>query len=212
MGSPFVAGYVAIGAAAGAAVLWLLLPTDVARKFFHEGGPVETVNAVMYAVVIVALIVNRHVVTDRVAWIALMIVAAAFGARELDLHIAWTEMSILKSRFYLGSAPAQQKIAGFLVAGTAIASILYLMVRYCVPTLRGLLRRNPVAVTVAVFFAVLFVSKMLDRSVSILTEDAGIAISAEVRVLVQALEEMLEMVLPAAMVLGLLQRRGERAR
>jgi hypothetical protein len=208
MASPYLSCYVAIGAVLCASLVWLVLPTSQAADLLVEGGLVETATVVMYGVAIFALFWYRSAVSDRLAWAALLIVAVAFGAREMDLHLAWTDISMLKSRFYLGAAPAHQKLAGFLAAATTIAALLYLAARYGAPTLRLLRRQSPYAVTAAVFLATLVVSKMLDRSVSILTEDAGIAISAAAQVLVQSIEEMLELALPALIVLGLLQQRS----
>jgi hypothetical protein len=205
--SPYLSCFVAIGAAVLAGVAWLLLPTSTIAAVVVENGLVEWATVAVYGMAIVVLCWNRRAVSDRRAWAALLVVVLAFAAREMDLHVAWTGISTLKVRFYLGDAPLHQKIIGFLAAAATGVALLYLVVRQGMPTLRRLRQQNPYAITTVVFFGTLVVSKMLDRSFSVLTEDYGVAISESVRVLVQATEEMLELALPALIALGVLQGR-----
>lgn len=162
----------------------------------------ENATIALYGLALLALGLHRAAVSSKRTWAAVLVVATAFAARELDQHAAWTDYSVLKLSFYLGVAPAQQKLTACLAVAAFFAALAYLAVQRGRETLGLLKAGDPLALTVAVFLATLVLSKMLDRSVSILAADAGVSISLATEVLVVALEEMLELTLPLLLLVG----------
>jgi hypothetical protein len=72
-------------------------------------------------------------------------------------------------------------------------------------------RRDPVAVTVGLFFVVLLLAKTLDRSVGLLVDDLQVAVPLHWKALRTAFEEWFELALSMLVLLGLCQHRAERA-
>lgn len=190
--------------------LWLWAPRDRMLGWLAEGGVVEVLTQALYFTLAPALLWLR--VGDRQhlrTWCALAVVVAGFGAREADLHTAWTAKSVLKLSFYFGDAPWGQKVlAGFVVAAVATAAA-HILLRCHRAFWLSLKQRQPVAATLLVFVLTLVASKILDRSVDILAEDFGVVLLQSTRALMTALEELLELSLPVLAGLALAQyRRG----
>lgn len=204
---PLFAGLVPLGALLCATLGWLVLPVPTTAGLVEEGGPIETATWAAYGLALLALGLHREVATDRRSWAAVLVVATALAARELDQHVAWTDYSVLKVSFYLGAAPVGQKIVASLFVFGFLAALAYLLVKRGAAMRTALRQRDPCAVTVTVFLATLLVSKMLDRSVSLLVQDLGVSVTLAARVLVQAIEEMLELALPLLLLVGCLQQR-----
>jgi hypothetical protein len=118
-------------------------------------------------------------------------------------------MSALKVSFYLGSAPLQQKLGGLAVLLPVVLAFAYLGLRHGGAVLQGLRRRDPVAVTVAVFLITIVLSKLIDRSENVLLEDYGYRFEEWMSGLRAALEESLELCLPVLVWVGVLQRRAQ---
>jgi hypothetical protein len=185
-----------LAAAFAALVLWWLLPTDEVRRLTAEGGPVERPTEWLWfamAAVVAAAASSR---LDAASRAALVVTMLAFGAREMDLHKAYTGKSVLKLSFYLGEAPWRQKAVAVVVIGLVAAALLVLLWRHA----RGVWQRfragDAVATSIVVLVGAMAVSKVLDRSVNVLAEDFGIVASTQVHALVGALEEIIELSLP----------------
>lgn len=205
--SPCLALWVPLAAVVVALLVWAALPPQQALRLLHEGGPVERSTEILYFLLPLLLWSLRRPGDPVPAGLALSVLFLAFGAREMDLHKAWTGMSVLKVSFYLGDAPLRQKMVALAVVGLVALAAAFLFVRHARPLWRALLRREPVAVTIACFLVTMAVSKVFDRSISILAEDYGIFFAEPVHALVAALEEILELSLPLILALGLAQHR-----
>ncbi|HMM84433.1 hypothetical protein [Azohydromonas sp.] len=201
---------VALVAALGVVALMIgaLASPPRVQALMSEQGPFETVAAAGYFVAALALLALRDARQPLALWLALAIVMTAFGLRELDLHKAWTEISVLKSRFWIGAQPLTHKAAALAVLAP-VAWALWWLARHRGATLwRALRERHPVAVTAAVFLVTLVLTKAVDRGVNILSDDLGVAVSARARALGLAFEEVLEMALALLVLLGLGQHRA----
>lgn len=201
---------VALVAALGVVALMIgaLASPPRVQALMSEQGPFETVAAAGYFVAALALLALRDARQPLALWLALAIVMTAFGLRELDLHKAWTEISVLKSRFWIGAQPLTHKAAALAVLAL-VAWALWWLARHRGATLwRALRERHPVAVTAAVFLVTLVLTKAVDRGVNILSDDLGVAVSARARALGLAFEEVLEMALALLGLLGLGQHRA----
>lgn len=205
---PFVSLALVMLFAVLALLLWAALPAAQVMALMSEEGPVEIASAGLYFLTAVALWFVRGRSMPLALAAAMSIVLCAFGARELDLHKAWTGASVLKVSFYLGSAPLQHKLVALMAVVPTALAMAYLLLQYGLPVLRGLRQRHPVAITVAVFWGTLVLSKLIDRSQNVLLEDFGVQFSPAVTALRSAWEESLELCLGVLIWVGLWQHRA----
>jgi hypothetical protein len=206
LASPYMPLSLVLLGVVGALALWVVLPPEPLMRILAEGGPVELPTALLYLLLALALLLPRSI--DIRLRLALAVSFATFAAREFDLHKEWTGKSVLKVSFYLGDAPAHQKVVALSVLAVIAVSVLYLLRRHALATWRALRAGHPVAVTIAWFMATIVVSKVLDRSVNLLIEDFGVPVGPSVHALVSAVEEVSELVLPLLAALALLQHVG----
>ncbi|TCP07563.1 hypothetical protein [Caldimonas thermodepolymerans] len=191
-----------------ALLVWALLPAEQVMALVIEGGPIEMPSALLYFAAAIALWFMRRRSMPVALALALTVMFCAFGARELDLHKAWSGASVLKVSYYLRpTVPLQHKLVALAVLLPVIASGFYLLLRWAKPVWQGLRARHPVAVTVVVFFATMAVAKVVDRSQNVLLEDYGIAFTASQEALRASVEEFLELGLGVLAFLGLWQHR-----
>jgi hypothetical protein len=205
--SPYAAAVVVLLAAAAALTLSTALPPQSALALLKEGGPVERPSEILHFAVAVAVWLGRPRGEDWRTRLCLSIVFVGFGAREMDLHKAWTGKSVLKATFYLHPGPLFPKLAAAAVVLTILLAAAYLAARYARPVWRALQRRDPVAVSVACFVATLSACKLLDRSVNFLAENFDLHFALAPRALIASFEEIFELSLPIIAVVALLQHR-----
>jgi hypothetical protein len=203
------AAFVVVGACVLSALLtWLALPPAEVEGWMGETGPVERVTAASYALCAVAAWFLRARGDDWRSTLALSTVMAAFCVRELDWHKAFTGTSVLRVSWYAGPASPQAKVIAALVLTAVLGALAWLALRHARGLWRGWQRREPAAVTVVAFLAVLVLAKTLDRSVGILVDDLHIGVPLHWKALRTALEEWLELALSLLLLLGLVQHRA----
>jgi hypothetical protein len=212
--SPWSATVIALLTAGIALAVWLALPPEGVMHLMSEEGPIETSTSALYflvALLPLALFFAPPAGTDRRSWLAIAVMSAAGGAREMDLHKAWTEKSVLKVSFYLGQAPLHQKLISLLVLAAIGGALSYLLRRHMRRLWQELRQGQAVAVSVATLFVTTVITKVLDRAINLLAEDYGVATSYPIKALVSALEETMELGLPLIVALSLWQfLRGQR--
>lgn len=192
-----------------ALAVWVFAPAEAILHWTAEHGPIEMSTAVMFVVAaVVALARFAFDRTTRGSAFALALLLLACAARELDWHIELTGMSILKSRFYLGDAPLAHKLGALAVVGVLAAAGLYLLRRHGRQLLQGFRRSSAAAVTAVTAGAVLVGTKLLDRSLGVLSESFGVSSSQSVYALQAVIEEPFELGLPVLVIVGLLQARS----
>ena len=192
-------------------VLWLAWPPVRLMESFKEEGFVETSTAVLFFVLALAVWLTASHESLGVRW-ALSVMFAAGGARELDLHRAFTDgSSVLKVSFYLRDAPLNQKLTAFIVLFVIAVAAGLLIARYARPFLHGVRRRDALAITVLCFFVTMIVSKVFDRSINVLAEDFDLHVTLSAKALVSVLEESLELCLTLLAVIGMAQHRRRAA-
>lgn len=179
-----------------AVLMWLSLAPAQVMHVMREGGPIEGMTEILYFVLAAALWLSPLAVGERRTTLALSVILAAAGAREMDLHKHWTGTSVLKVSFYLRDAPLHQKIIAFVILALIAAAAIHLLRQHGKALWLRLKAREPVACSIALFFITMVISKVLDRSINVLAEDFGISSSASVLALVSALEETVELALP----------------
>ena len=169
--SPWAALAVTAACLLAGLITWLVLPAAEVERWMGESGPVEIVTAATYALCAAAAWLLRARGDDWRSTLALSVVMAAFCARELDWHKAFTGNSVLRLSWYAGPASLQAKLTAALVLLAVIAALAWLALRHLRPLWPAWPRREPAAVTVVVFLAVLVLAKTLDRSVGLLVDD-----------------------------------------
>lgn len=182
-----------------AVVLWLLLPpSDVmfVMREGSEGGVIEGMTEKLYFALAAAMWLSPRQTGEWRTTLAITLLLIGAGAREMDLHKALTGFSVLKVSFYLHDRPWHHKLIAFFCVALVAGAAIYLLLKYRRVLWERFKRLEPVTSGLAIFFATLVISKVLDRSISILDEVFGIPSSLEVLALVSALEESIELTLP----------------
>ena len=186
---------IAVAATSALVVLGLALPPDRSVPLFEETGPFEKASPWLWLALAlwIPLVFRRP--TLGVA--AGMVVSVAAAAREWDWHVAFTEYSVLKPPFYYR---AEHPLHQQLIAGLVVAVIAFSVAVLVARLIRLRPWRRPVpwwAYALAFAFAMLVFTKVVDRAPAILEEDLGVSMGPRLRAVFYAVEEGLEMVLPA---------------
>ncbi|MCD2512598.1 hypothetical protein [Comamonas endophytica] len=198
--------YVTLAAAAIAIVVGLLVPQVIPLGFLQEDGFVERSTIWVYAVAFVCVLAwhGREAPLDAVS-AALLLLAMAL--REMDLHKALFDISILKSRFYI-DAPLWQIAVALAILLPIVAAGAWLAKRHLRRWLAPLSRWNAPMVTVAMLIAALVFAKIADRTPASL-EEWGVHhyVPQTLLHVLLSLEEILEWMLPALAIVAALQLR-----
>lgn len=167
---------------------------------FDEHGLIESLTVALWLVA-AAIFAKAAPVGGggAVAWLAAPVCVAA-ALREADLHLTLTGFSILKIRFYSSDAfGAQEKLLALAVVlpiVLALAALLALLVQ----RLRRSGAGGPAMRLLLATLALLVLSKLADRSPTILLQWYGIDLSSFVARLMTAFEEGIELLLPVLFV------------
>jgi hypothetical protein len=201
----YIAAVPPVLALALAVVLWLALDPASLKALVTEGGSVERLTELLYFALAAAMWWFRRPGDDVLGWVALCVVFVAFGAREMDLHRAWTGGSMLKVSFYLRDAPLLHKLVSAAVVLVVAAAMVTVVRRFARGVWQGLRRHETPAITVAIFLLTMVASKVIDRSINVLHEDFGVLTPAATGALVGAIEEIVELSLPLVAAIGFVQ-------
>ncbi|HWL72203.1 MAG TPA: hypothetical protein VNS22_28005 [Geminicoccus sp.] len=186
-----------------ALILTSLLAPPEATALLVEGGPVETLTAILHFLVAAAAFALWW---RRGGLFGLLGIAAlAMGARELDLDKAFTTHSVFSTKQYFHpEAPLPEK----LLAGAAVVVLLVLavwLVRISLPALRSLARQKaPAFWSIVTVLATLPLLKTVDALPRILREN-GMELGPHALARLMALEEVGELALPLLVALVLVQ-------
>ncbi|AEG92030.1 hypothetical protein [Ramlibacter tataouinensis] len=176
---------------------WLALPAPRLALLLEEGQLLENLTVWAWGaavLVLLALAVLRP--GGRATALALALVSLLFAARELDLHKDLTGTSVLRVSWYLKGPFTAAHALSLAVLAAFAAALLYLVWRHGRTLWRRWRQGEPAAAATVAFLATLVLSKLLDRTASVLAEDFGLPLSLSAAVLVQGWEEVLELVLP----------------
>ncbi len=186
---PLLATFLALG-------LWITLSPADTMHVLREGGPIEGLTEKMYFFLAIALWFSPRKPDEWRVTLALTVLLVAAGAREMDLHKALTGYSVLKVSFYLQNHPLLTKLVAFVCVASTAAAAIYVLRNRMRSLWQGMRRGEPMACSIAVLVITLVITKLMDRSISVLGQDFGLHASASTVALVSALEETVEMSLP----------------
>ncbi|TFZ02175.1 hypothetical protein EZ313_12910 [Ramlibacter henchirensis] len=189
------APWLALAVALASLAAWLVFPAELVIDWTHEGSLIEDLTIALYLVAAVGILAVWRSLPKGVA-AALALTMLAFAAREADWHIHFTGTSMLRVSYYLGPAPLTHKLLSFAAVGALLAGWLYLTIRAVRAWRSKRLHAGAVGANTLTFLGVLVFAKLLDRLLSVLAEDFGVATNDAMRALQVAIEEPLEMVLP----------------
>ncbi len=208
--SRWVALYPLLAALFFAGFVWALLDTTQRQYLMSEGGAIEQASWMLWLVMAFAFALLAKPGDRMSTRVALVVMMAAFAAREADLHKEITGKSVLKLSFYFQEFPLHQKLIAGVVVVAVLAAVGLLIKRYGHQVWRGARSGDIVCTTVLIFLISMVISKVLDRSVNVLLEDYGIAMPTRIGQLIGTTEESVEAVLPLVAAIGLLQHLGRR--
>ena len=186
----FVVAMAALGFIAGA---WRIASgSDLA-----EDGVTEMLSATGYLAALPLVWLRWH---DLARPWALAVVLIAMCGRELDLDKRFTEPGLLQARLYTGDSPLWLKVVGLLVVGTVLAALWRLAVPGLARWARAMPRGLAWAWALTGAGALVVVSKSLDGLQRKLAP-LGIDISDAANLSASRSEELLEVLIPAALAL-----------
>lgn len=191
---------------------WAILPLDMIFPIVHENGPIETMTVIFYFVAIACIWLSKiRLYSTPFIRIVASIAILAFAARELDLHKVIEGVNLLKVRFWIGDSPISYKIMTAAVLVPMIFSILYLLLKFYKPVLNAAMQLVPSAVTLVTFSILIVVTKMIDRSLDVVTQLLSWDSPRWVTALQNSFEESLEMLLPILLIVFIFQKIKEQA-
>lgn len=171
------------------------------RSFKREGGGLESVSAVLYAVAVFVFFVRA----PRGVWARLFhvpMLMALFAMRELDFDKAFTEAGILSLRLYSGDAALSTKLIAGAVAVFSVY-VVFRMVRVGLPAGWAALKRAEIWPWFAMLAGVLVVVTKTIDGLGRKLMDVGIRISKDVDATASLIEEVGEVFIPVCAILAI---------
>lgn len=188
--------------------LAMVLPSEVFHPLFAETGPYEGMSIVLWCVLGVMLLGSLSLSPRPIA--AMALTAFVFAAREADWHKKFTDMSLVKIKFYLSpDVPGMQKLLGGLVYIAVILLLVYLAKLLFDYVYRQGGLRTAIGQLLLLPAVLLPASKILDRIASQVYEITGTRLPEGVGQMIAAWEEGLEMALPVLFIVALLLYRTQ---
>jgi len=195
-----------------ALIMWIVLPLDIIFPIIYENGPIEGMTIVFYLVAIICIWLPRvKRYSTPIICITSTIAIQALAAREGDLHKVFGSLSVLKLKFWVSDVSIMNKIIAAAVILPMILSILYLCIKFWKSILQAAKQYIPSAVTLMTFCILIVVTKILDRSLDVVTQILSWDSPRWVTALQNSLEESLEMLLPILLILFIFQKVKEKS-
>ena len=198
---PYLAVAVAIVVTAVAILSAYPFSAERLDALTKEDGWIEVGTAMLYGVAILALLAACRFERGFFAHSAFAV--SLLGARELDLHKAFTTDSVLSTRFFFRD---HVELPEKLIAGAVLLVLLVILIRYLRNWRRlrdGVLQRSPSAMSAALAILLLPATKTLDAFGRI-AKSLGFEITFNIDA-VGIVEEAMEMAIPVVIILSVAQ-------
>ncbi|RKS85965.1 hypothetical protein DES39_1383 [Orbus hercynius] len=202
---PYSAVYLTIFTMVLALLCSVFLDHEWLLDFVDEGHFVESLTLIFYVIAIVFVIFYKLGTIKLSYRFSLVFILFAMMAREADLHKIFG-MSMLKIKFWLtDAADLQSKFLSALIILAILYAIFYIILNNYKTWYNDLKQKYAYAISVLMFFIVLVVSKILDRSFNMINEITGWMAPRWMIAVQQPQEEYLECILPILIMIAVIQ-------
>ena len=208
--SPVFSVYLVILTSLTALVLWAVLPSSDMLKFVEENGTVENLTLFFYVVAILVIVFGQ--IQARFSTkLATIVMLAYMFMREADWHKSVSSESILKIKFWLnGQIPVSDKLLAIAILVPVAWMLIYFVWNYTKTFWKALWDGEGYAISILMFLVTLVSSKVLDRSLNMLTELYQMHFPEWLVALQTSQEEFLECLLPILIIVVIAQYRRSR--
>lgn len=208
--SPLYSLYLVILTSFTAFLLWAVLPSANMLKFVEENGTVEMLTLVCYVIAILVVIFG-NVQARFTTKLATIIMLVYMFMREADWHKSVSSESILKIKFWLdGHIPVSEKLLAIVILIPVLWMMIYFVWNYTKSFWKALWSGEGYAISILMFLFTLGTSKVLDRSLNVLTELYQMHFPEWLVALQTSQEEFLECLLPVLIIVVLVQYKRSR--
>jgi len=182
------------------AMICMLVDSSFAHFIVAEGGPVETVSAVLYFACFL-LVLMKGGVPFFISRPYFALLPLIFGLRELDFDVRFTGIKIYKVKFYLShEISLLTKIIAFSAVATIITLLLLMIVNESRVFYAELKQKSYIGRGAFLIIFLIAVSKSIDGLGRKLAS-VGLAVSPAVLRNAPVAEEFLELGIPMIMFL-----------
>ncbi len=179
----------------------IFAPVNVTQFLFSESGPFETLSAWLWYLLALLCVLNTELMLKTRFFTSLG--AALLGLREMDFHKRLFDDSFIKTNFYRSEEiPFMDKLLGIILL-LVILFVFFNLAKMFVQGIRQF-KLNPHIAYLFITLTILCggLSKLLDRSSSILRNDFNIKLMQHTEVIIMTIEEGVEMLLPILLVVA----------
>jgi len=198
-----LAGIVAVTCA------FAVLERNAFYALIRESGAVETATALLYAVLMGALLMRRIRLALGLIPFCL---AALLLAREMDHYLRFNTRSIFSGRLYTDPlTPLALKILLLAVFAALIAATVVFLIRIAPKLIAAMRARSPFLVPLAWAAVLIGLSPVLDRASRHIQDLFAVTLSDAASLYLAGLEETAELLIPAMLLVALWQGLAQRA-
>lgn len=145
-----------------------LLPDSLSYSGISDPGFISIITLTFLACSLLALLTlmsNIKLKSSRLTIMALAYAIFIYFLREADFHRLFTLEHVTRGKFYtMQSVPLWERIFAALVLLLLALCIVYLLIKYSQKTWKNFRLSEPWAVSVFLWFIVLFISQLSDKS------------------------------------------------
>lgn len=173
---------------------------EITKFLYSETSVYEVFSHWLWGVLALLSLISSMSLRLR---ISVAVAALLMGARELDMHKSLFSMSFIKTKFYTSADISFNE----KLIGATILILILLLAGYLLAQLLQRMKQRRLDAPMALMlmgFGMGLVSKVLDRFSSQMRELFNIFVTNETRLMIMALEESLEMIIPVFLIVALL--------
>ena len=145
-----------------------VLPGPISGAGISDAGFVSIITLTFVACAILTLLIlifNTDLDTPKLAAAAAAYILFIYLLREADVHRLFTIEHVTRGKFYtMSEVPMWQKLVAAAVFILLAVCILYLLIKYTRNLWQNFRKLEPWALALALWFGVLLISQLCDRS------------------------------------------------
>ena len=145
-----------------------LLPDSLSYSGISDPGFISIITLTFLACSLLALVTlmsNKKLKSARLTIMALAYVIFIYFLREADFHRLFTLEHVTRGKYYtMQSVPLWERLFAALVLLLLVICIVYLLIKYSRITWKKFRLFEPWSVSVFLWFIVLFISQLSDKS------------------------------------------------